>query len=198
MIGIVAYGVGNVRAFARIYERHGIPVTITADPEALQQSTHLVLPGVGAFDAAMARLKAKGLYDVLNELVLERRRPVLGVCVGMQMMLGRSDEGQLEGLGWIPGDVRRLDAAERLPHMGWNDIQAISDPLFEGIPAGSQFYFLHSYHAAPSDAGASIARTEYGGRFVCAVRRNHIAGVQFHPEKSHQWGDRLLVNFARS
>lgn len=203
MIAVVSYGVGNVRAFARIYERHGFEVSVTDSPDVLRNASHLILPGVGAFDSAVQRLQLAGLREVLDDLVCSKRRPVLGVCVGMQMMLDGSDEGVLRGLGWIGGNVRRLGAKPGLtglplPHMGWNDVACTADPLFEGIPADANFYFLHSFYAQPGDSRASIAEADYGTRFSCAVRKGSIVGVQFHPEKSHQWGERLLVNFARS
>ncbi len=200
MIGIVSYGVGNVRAFANIYERNGILAVIADTHEALRTATRLILPGVGAFDWAMERLNASGLRDTVDELVLKRRTPVLGVCVGMQMMAERSDEGVLPGLGWIPAEVKHLSrAADKLPlpHMGWNDVLVENDPLFAGT-APAQFYFLHSFCVVPTQDDITIARASYGSDFVCAVRRGHIAGVQFHPEKSHEWGERTLLNFATS
>lgn len=202
MIAIVAYGVGNVRALAQIYERHDLPVTITDSPASLLEASHVILPGVGSFDWAMERLHRSGLRDTLDEIALVRRRPVLGVCVGMQMMTERSDEGRLPGLGWIPGEVRRMSAIsghEPLPHMGWNDITPENgDSLFKELESNAAFYFLHSYHVVPAHRSTSIARAWYGGEFVCAVRQHHLAGVQFHPEKSHDSGARLLLNFASS
>lgn len=200
MIGLVSYGVGNVRAFASVYERKGVPVIIARTADELRRATHLILPGVGAFDWAMTRLNESGLRDVLDELVQVRRTPVLGVCVGMQMMGQTSDEGVSPGLGWIPASVKHLASVAvdmPLPHMGWNEVHSGPDPLFDGVAPG-QFYFLHSFHFVPRAPNAAIALASYGGDFVCAVRDRHIAGVQFHPEKSHHWGERLLLNFARS
>jgi glutamine amidotransferase len=202
MIAIAAYGVGNVRALAQIYERNGVPVTITDSPASLSEASHVILPGVGSFDWAMERLQRSGLRDTLDQIALVRRRPVLGVCVGMQMMMERSDEGTTPGLGWIPGEVRRMSAVsgdEPLPHMGWNDVTPDDgDALFRGLESNATFYFLHSYHVMPASGSMSIARAWYGGEFVCAIRQHHLAGVQFHPEKSHDWGVRLLLNFASS
>ncbi|MGC6330298.1 imidazole glycerol phosphate synthase subunit HisH [Rhizorhabdus sp. FW153] len=197
MIGLVDYGLGNLEAFASIYRRLGVEARRLADPGDLAAADRLILPGVGAFDWAMARLGESGLREALDEAVLGRSVPVLGVCVGMQMMLDRSEEGSLPGLGWIAGHVARLDAGQGLPlpHMGWNDLRLDDDPLFAGL-AAPRFYFLHSFAAVPEAAHSSIAEADYGGRFCCAVRRDHIAGVQFHPEKSHHWGVRLLANFA--
>lgn len=198
MIGIVNYGVGNVSAFASVYERNGVPAIVASTPQELRGATHLILPGVGAFDWAMERLNASGLRETLDTLVLERTVPVLGVCVGMQMMAESSDEGALPGLGWIAADVKHLSPVTvdlPLPHMGWNDVESEADPLFART-APAQFYFLHSFYVVPQQSAISIARVSYGGDFVCAVRHNHIAGVQFHPEKSHHWGERMLLNFA--
>lgn len=201
MIAIVSYGLGNVRAFASIYERLGIPVTIATSADDLRRATHLIVPGVGSFDWAVQKLAASGLRDSLCELVLEKERPVLGVCVGMQMMVAHSEEGRLPGLGWIDGEVRRLECPSNqirlaLPHMGWNDVVATRDILFTGLDQEPRFYFLHSFHVVLKDSSHAIAYTEYGTRFVSAFRCKNICGVQFHPEKSHHWGVQLLRNFA--
>ncbi len=203
MIGIVDYGLGNVLAFANIYKRLGIPVTLARSAEELNQATHLVLPGVGAFDWAMERLEASGMRPALDRLVIEEKRPVLGVCVGMQMMATRSDEGSANGLGWFDAEVKRFDEARiqsrtHLPHMGWNDVRpSAGEPIFDGIQDdGARFYFLHSYYFAPRDPQDTIGTTDYGDPFACAVRRGNVYGVQFHPEKSHGEGVRLLKNFS--
>lgn len=198
MIGIVDYGLGNLAAFTNIYRQLGIEARRVVEPDEISNAKALILPGVGAFDWAMAKLNDSGLRDALDEAVLTRRTPVLGVCVGMQMMFARSDEGSAKGLGWIDGEVVRLNGAGLpLPHMGWNDVAPRpGEKLFEGLDA-PRFYFLHSYGAAPGEPGAVVAETEYGVKLPCAVRRGTIAGVQFHPEKSHHWGVRLLNNFAR-
>lgn len=203
MIGIVDYGLGNVLAFANIFKRLGIPVTLARTADELARATHIVLPGVGAFDWAMERLETSGMRSALDRLVLEEKRPVLGVCVGMQMMATRSDEGSARGLGWFDAEVRRFDEARiqsrtHLPHMGWNDVQPrAGEPIFQGLHAGeARFYFLHSYYFASCDPQDTIATTDYGDRFACAVRLGNIHGVQFHPEKSHGWGIQLLRNFS--
>ena len=203
MIGIVNYGVGNVRAFANIYERLGLPARIASTPEDLRAATHLILPGVGAFDWTMTHLNRSGLRDALNERVINDKRPVLGVCVGMQMLAHRSDEGELPGLGWLDAQVKKFDVSTfsqrtRIPHMGWNNV-ALQSPrgLFEGFGDDSRFYFLHSYYFAPADPADILASTDYNGQFASVVGRGNIFGVQFHPEKSHQWGVKLLENFAR-
>ena len=202
MITIVDYGLGNIQAIANIYRRLNIPVTTAQDAATLAQSQRIVLPGVGAFDWAMSRLNASGMRETLDRLVLQEKRPVIGICVGMQMLARRSDEGSELGLGWIDASVRLFDDARfvgptHLPHMGWNDVAPRgADPLFAGLQLGARFYFLHSYHFEPHASADALATTDYGGEFCCAVRHGNVMGVQFHPEKSHQWGIRLLKNFA--
>lgn len=201
MITIVDYGLGNVKAFANIYRQLNIPVSIADGAEALAGARKIILPGVGAFDWAMARLQASGMRDALDRAVLEDKADVLGVCVGMQMMARRSEEGSEAGLGWIDAEVVKLDTARlngqtRLPHMGWNDIGLHRpSPLFDGLE-GSRFYFLHSFHMIPADDGAILARADYGVTVAAAIGAGNIYATQFHPEKSHAGGIRLLKNFA--
>ena len=202
MITLVDYGLGNIQAFANIYRTLGIPFTVAQDSHQLSRATRLVLPGVGAFDWAMQRLEISGLRTVLDNLVLNYQVPVLGVCVGMQMMANRSEEGRLSGLGWIPGEVKRFDESHLpsktcLPHMGWNNVSSVSNPLFLGF-SDPRFYFLHSYFFAPDSADHVLAEANYGIRFPAAVANGHVFGVQFHPEKSHHWGIKLLQNFAET
>jgi glutamine amidotransferase len=202
LIVIVDYGLGNIQAFANIYKRLDIPVTFAREADDLVNATHIVLPGVGAFDWAMERLNGSGMRGALDRLVLEEKRAVLGICVGMQMMARRSDEGVAAGLGWFDADVRRFDESRiqgktRLPHMGWNDVAPMSEQdLFNNLGGRARFYFLHSYYFAPHDPADVLATADYGDRFACAVRRGNVYGVQFHPEKSHGWGVQLLKNFA--
>lgn len=202
MITIVDYGLGNIQAIANIYKRLNIPARTAATSDELEGADKIILPGVGAFDWAMSRLEASGMRGRLDRIVQEDRLPVLGICVGMQMLGSSSDEGELDGLGWIEGDIRRFDEAKftgptHLPHMGWNDVAPLSgSPLFAGLEQDARFYFLHSYYFAPRNEADTLAVTEYGGSFACSVARDNVYGVQFHPEKSHQWGVRLLKNFA--
>lgn len=202
MITIVDYGLGNVQAIANIYRRVEIPVALARTAAELDGASHIILPGVGAFDWAMARLNESGMRATLDRLVLTQHKPVLGICVGMQMMARRSDEGQAEGLGWFDAGVKLFDDARfigrtHLPHMGWNDVEPVRpDGLLRDLGDGARFYFLHSYYFAPSDPADLLASTDYGGSFACAVQRGNVRGVQFHPEKSHGWGIQLLRNFA--
>jgi len=201
MMTIIDYGLGNIQAIANIYRRLEIPVTIAANAEQLRGAGKVVLPGVGAFDWAMARLNESGMREPL-ELLVATGAQVLGICVGMQMMARRSDEGALAGLGWIEAEVKifedsRFAQKTHLPHMGWNDVvPRRTDCLFRGMERGARFYFLHSYYVVPGRDGDVLATADYGGAFACSVRSGNVFGVQFHPEKSHQAGIQLLKNFA--
>lgn len=201
MIALVDYGLGNVQAFANIYRRLNIPATTAQTPEELGKASKVILPGVGAFDWAMTRLNQSGMRECLQDLAVAQKRPVLGVCVGMQMMAARSEEGDLPGLGWIKGEVRKFDeksftAKTHLPHMGWNEaLPKAPTGLFKNLHA-PRFYFLHSYYLACDEDDDVIAFTDYNGQFASAVGSGNIYGVQFHPEKSHRFGIELLKNFA--
>lgn len=199
-VTLVNYGLGNIQAFAHIYKRLNIPVEIAETSSQIENAEKLILPGVGAFDWAMKRLNDSGLREILDHVVLQKQVPILGVCVGMQMMAERSEEGVLPGLGWIDADVVRFDPVRigdiPLPHMGWNDAQPLTfDSLFWGIEA-PRYYFLHSYCIVPRRLDNILATAYYGCEFTAAVCDKHIFGTQFHPEKSHQWGIKLLKNFA--
>ncbi|WP_210643501.1 imidazole glycerol phosphate synthase subunit HisH [Pseudomonas sp. Tri1] len=202
MITIIDYGLGNIQAFVNVYRRLHIPVAVAQTAAQLDGATKLVLPGVGAFDHAVERLNASGMRPTLDELVLRHKLPVLGVCVGMQILASSSEEGSLPGLGWVPGRVRSFnsvaDLAELpLPHMGWNDVTASSNSaLFKGFEEDARFYFLHSFFFECEEAQYSEATSTYGLDFSCAVRAQNVYGVQFHPEKSHHFGVGLLKNFA--
>lgn len=202
MIRIVDYGVGNIQAFLTMYKRLGIPAERARTPDDLGDARRLILPGVGAFDHAMTLLNASGLLPSLQTLVLERQVPVLGVCVGMQMLADGSDEGDLPGLGWVPGRVRSFashpaSAALPMPHMGWNDVAPRdAHPLFAGFEPSPRFYFLHSFYFECAQPQDSAAKAHYGFDFDCMVSRGHVHGVQCHPEKSHHFGAQLLKNFA--
>jgi len=203
MIAIIDYGLGNVRAFANVYHNLNIPVIIARKEDNLKEATKLLLPGVGSFDYAMQRLNDSGMREVIDRKVMVDKIPVLGICVGMQMLAKSSEEGALPGLGWINGEVKKFVlpagfSAMRIPHMGWNTIQPVRvGGLLDGMDNESRFYFLHSYYFICSDPYHVIATTAYDGDFESAVNAGNVYGVQFHPEKSHQWGIRLLENFAK-
>ncbi len=202
MIAIIDYGLGNVKAFAHVYKNLNIPFIIAQKPDDLLNAAKIILPGVGAFDHAMERLNASGMRESLDDIVLRKNMPVLGICVGMQMLANFSEEGKLPGLKWIDGEVKKfispaVNDSFYIPHMGWNNISPIqSNKLLNGLDENSRFYFLHSYYFHCSSPETSLAVTNYGIRFSCVVNKKNIYGVQFHPEKSHQWGIQLLKNFA--
>jgi imidazole glycerol-phosphate synthase subunit HisH len=202
MIGIIDYGVGNVLAFINVYKKLNRPARLIRSASDLDSVDRMILPGVGAFDYAMKRLDESGMRSVLDEVVGRRNIPVLGVCVGMQMLAQSSQEGRRPGLGWIDGRVIRFEPsytgrAIQIPHMGWNDVKPTMDcRLFHQIEKDARFYFLHSYYFECQRSEDVIAVTDYGVPFVSAVHSGNFYGVQFHPEKSHQWGIQLLSNFA--
>lgn len=201
MIHIVDYGLGNIGAFLTLYKRLGIEAQAATNATELLRAKRILLPGVGAFDHAMKLLEVSGMRDALDRKVKEDGVPVLGVCVGMQIMGDASDEGILPGLGWISGRIRDLDGQmgiERLPlpHLGWNDVDvAPNSPLFRGIEK-PRFYFLHSFYFDNSDPADCAGVADYGNQFTCVINRDNVWGVQFHPEKSHSFGTALLKNFA--
>lgn len=202
MIAIVNYGSGNIQAICNIYKRLGVEHLVAARPEEVAAGDRIILPGVGAFDQAMGELERSGLRSALDECVLRQGRPILGICVGMQLLANRSEEGVLPGLGWIQGAVRRFDPvmfrqATSLPHMGWNTVMPTkAGGLFRDVDLDKGFYFLHSYYFSCDDLADELAHSDYGGRYASAVNRGNIFGAQFHPEKSHQSGIQLLKNFA--
>ena len=203
MISIIDYGVGNVRAFLNIYDKLGIQAQLLNHKNQLELTSKIILPGVGHFDYAMKKFKQSPLFDYINELVINKKIPVLGICVGMQMMARKSEEGHEEGLGWLEADVFKLETSKikfkpHLPHMGWNDVEIKKDnKLLEGFPQKSNFYFLHSYYMACDNISDIITTTDYGFNFSSIVNRENIYGVQCHPEKSHHYGIKILENFAK-
>jgi imidazole glycerol-phosphate synthase subunit HisH len=203
MIHIVDYGLGNMQAFSNMFKRLNLPSVRARNADDLVGATKIILPGVGAFDHAMDSLDASGMRPALEQLVVRDKVPVLGICVGMQMLANRSDEGERSGLGWVPGRVRWFGdrpAAARLPmpHMGWNDVTPAAPevPLFKGMAGDARFYFLHSFYFDCAEPAHVMATAQYGDDFACCVSAGNVWGVQFHPEKSHHWGVMLLKNFA--
>ncbi len=202
MICIVDYGVGNIQAFLNLFKRLGVDARRASTPDDLADAVRLVLPGVGHYDHAMQRLNDSGMRPKLEELVLGGGVPVLGICVGMQMLAQGSDEGTLSGLNWVPGRVRAFTTQSKsadlpMPHMGWNELQPRSDSkLFsKGFEEAPQLYFLHSYFFDAEYKQDVAATANYGLNFDAVVSRGHIHGVQCHPEKSHHWGEQLMKNF---
>jgi imidazole glycerol-phosphate synthase subunit HisH len=202
MIAIVDYGSGNIQAIKNIFTKLKVDSFFASSAEDLKRATRIILPGVGAFDEAMSQLNSSGMREALDKAVLLNKTPVLGVCVGMQIMASRSDEGLLNGLGWFDADVRRFDESNislkpKLPHMGWNEIEPIqSHSILNSIDIEKGFYFLHSYYFDCNDENDVLIHAYYGQKFACAVHKNNIFGFQFHPEKSHSNGINLFKNFA--
>jgi glutamine amidotransferase len=200
-IVIVDSGMGNLQSVRRKLERVGARAVVSSDPAVLAAAQKLVIPGVGHFQRAMANLREMRLIDALGEAVLRRKVPVLGICLGLQLMARGSEEGDVTGLGWLAADVVRFRVGDstryKVPHMGWNGLHAARpSPLLEGIQSDAEFYFCHSYHVQLDEATDVLGETRYDYRFGAAVAHDHIYGVQFHPEKSHDAGERLLRNFA--
>jgi imidazole glycerol-phosphate synthase subunit HisH len=201
MIKIIDYGLGNILAFQNMYKRLNIEVAIARTADDLKGAVKLILPGVGAFDHAMEQLEKSGMRQPLDDLVLSKRVPVLGICVGMQILARSSDEGRVPGLGWIDGCVRHFDSTGQrglmVPHMGWNDVKPVAAAgLFRQLQTDARFYFLHSYYFHCESREDVAAVSTYGDDFSSAVGHGNIFGVQFHPEKSHHFGAQLLQNFA--
>lgn len=203
MITIIDYGLGNIGAFLNMYKRMNVPAKAARTADELADAERIVLPGVGAFDHAMDLLNASGMRPQLEKKVVGDKVPVVGVCVGMQILADRSEEGQGRGLGWVAGTVRHFQSMPvpnslPLPHMGWNDVEPLDGHggLFRGLERESRFYFLHSFYYECADPSDRAATAIYGGPFDCAIRRDNVWGVQFHPEKSHHFGAMLLKNFS--
>jgi glutamine amidotransferase len=199
IVAIVDYGMCNLDSVARAVEECGGSPVVTDQAKDLEAAHRIILPGVGAFPKAMENIKKRSLDEILQEQVIEQKIPLLGVCLGMQLMATKGWEGaETAGLGWIDGEIRRLEPTDgsRVPHMGWNEVEFWQQsPLFKGITSGKDFYFVHSYHLCCTSDQNVLAYTPYCGGFVSAIGRDHIFGVQFHPEKSQRLGFQVLENF---
>lgn len=201
MIAIIDYNIGNIAAVANMLQRLGAPCLIATCAEDVERADRIILPGNGAFDACMQNLRASGLIPVLERQVLQLGKPLLGICVGAQMLGLGSAEGVETGLGWMDMRVERFSALPnlRIPHMGWNEVVPVQKehPLAQSMPAESRFYFVHSYYMLPKDPAHILFQAHYGIDFSAGVAYRNIVGVQFHPEKSHRFGKHLLSAFAK-
>lgn len=201
MVTIVDYGMGNLGSIQNMFKRIQVKSEITDDIEKIESAEKLLLPGVGAFDAAMQKINVSGFREVLNKKVLVEKTPILGVCLGMQLLTKSSEEGVLPGLGWINANTLKFnlpDKSLKIPHMGWNSVFTENhSPLIADLPEDSRFYFVHSYYVVCNDSADVLTTTFYGDHFDSIIQHNNIYGAQFHPEKSHKFGMKLLENFAK-
>ena len=200
MITVVDYGVGNLGSIRNMLKRIGADAVVTNDLQTIARASKLLLPGVGAFDNAMRRINSSDLRMILDRKVLQERVPVLGVCLGMQLLTRSSEEGSLPGLGWIEASTLRFTPRPdlKVPHMGWNlTTRPRASALTNGLPEDARFYFVHSYYVRVEHEEDSVLKATYGNTFDAAIQRANIFGAQFHPEKSHKFGMQFLANFAR-
>jgi len=202
MIAIIDYDIGNLAAVSNMLRRIGFDSVITADADVIESADKIILPGNGHFDTCMRNIRASGLVAIIERRVLDEGTPLLGICVGAQMLGKGSEEGSEQGLGWLDMMAVRFPRQEglRVPHMGWNQVAvaAADNPLVASLNADTRFYFVHSYYLKPVVSGDVLLTAEYGVKFAAGVARGNIAGVQFHPEKSHRFGKQLLLNFAQA
>ncbi|WP_421796961.1 imidazole glycerol phosphate synthase subunit HisH [Haliscomenobacter sp.] len=205
MIAIIDYGIGNLSSIRNMLKKAGFPdVLITQDKVVIAEADKLILPGVGHFDYGMKQLREAAFFDTLNRKVLEDKIPVLGICLGAQLLSHGSEEGKEPGLGWINAYTRKFDPARipetfKVPHMGWGDVDIQKDSkLFAAMPTDSRFYFVHTYHLVCEDPADELVSCTYGYPFTAGVEKENILGVQFHPEKSHKYGLRFLTNFVQN
>jgi len=202
MIAIIDYGMGNLGSVLNMFKKINVKAKITGDQEEINNADKLLLPGVGAFDTAIDNIRKRGLFQLLNHLVLEEKKPLLGICLGMQLLLNSSEEGVQNGFGWIEGSVKsfknRIPEKYKVPHMGWNNVEIVNNSkLYNGFEDEIKFYFVHTFYAEVSDSANCAARCNYGIDFDASIEKGNIFGAQFHPEKSHKFGMKLLNNFAQ-
>jgi glutamine amidotransferase len=198
-IVIIDYGMGNIRSVMNKIHRSGHEAIVSFEHDIIKNADKIILPGVGHFSNGMKRLQERNIIDILNEKVLNDKVPVLGICLGMQLLTGFSEEGNTTGIGWLDAETVKFDLNDikhKVPHMGWNSIvQKKESPLLKDIPDNRYYYFVHSYHVKCNNSDDVLTTSFYGYEFVSSVQKDNIFGTQFHPEKSHEWGEKLLNNF---
>ncbi len=202
MITIIDYGVGNLGSVKNMLKKAGFDSVLASDISAVEKAEKIILPGIGAFDHCMQKFNASGLRPAVTEKVMQDKVPLLGICVGLQMLMENSEEGAEPGLGWIAGKTIKFKKDDlgdlKIPHMGWKDVKrSKTSALTNDLGEQPRFYFVHSYHVLPDNPEDELLRANYGSDFTAAVNRDNIFGVQFHPEKSHKYGMKILENFAR-
>jgi glutamine amidotransferase len=200
MIAVINYGLGNLTSIQNMFRRLSIDAVITDDKQKIRDASKILLPGVGHFKKGMANLRENGIADLLQEEVIKKGKPILGICLGAQLMTRHSEEGDVDGLGWVDAVTVKFDEANLnnlpIPHMGWADIRTNAGcDLWNNLPTDPRFYFVHSYHFRFDNAAQVTATADYGYEFACAFHKDNIYGTQFHPEKSHKFGMKMLENF---
>lgn len=201
MIAIINYGLGNLASIKNMFRKLGVDAVITNDIKEIEEASKLLLPGVGHFKKGISNLNESGLLSVLNTEVLEKKKPILGICLGAQLMTKHSEEGDVDGLGWVDGTTVKFDRQKigrlPIPHMGWTDTNLYNSELWHNMHPEPRFYFVHTYHFSFRSKDEVTAVANYGYEFACAFQKENIYGAQFHPEKSHKFGMKVLENFSK-